>query len=47
VVDARNEAAWLLRKLDWSLPAIGRFLGGKHHTTIMHGIRQHELKKAA
>ena len=24
-----------------SLPAIGRLLGGRDHTTILHGIRQH------
>jgi chromosomal replication initiation ATPase DnaA len=50
VVDARNEVAYLLRQADpllWTYPKIGRWLGGKHHTTIIHGVRQHELKKAA
>lgn len=27
-----------------SLPAIGRHLGGRDHTTILHGIRQHEKR---
>lgn len=29
-----------------SLPAIGRWLGGRHHTTILHGIRAHERRAA-
>jgi chromosomal replication initiation ATPase DnaA len=50
VVRARNELAYLLRQGDpqkWSYPAIGRYLG-KHHTTIMYAVQQHEaLQKAA
>ena len=27
---------------DDSLPAIGRAFGGRHHTTVLHGIRASE-----
>ena len=40
---ARQVAMYLLREeTDASLFAIGRQLGGRDHTTIMHGIRMHE-----
>ena len=29
-----------------SLPEIGRFIGGRDHTTIMHGIKRHEARMA-
>jgi hypothetical protein len=45
VVRARHHLMWLLRKeTHWSLPHIGRFLGGRDHTTVMHGIRAHEAR---
>lgn len=28
----------------WSLPQIGRFLGGRHHTTVLHGVRAHQRR---
>jgi chromosomal replication initiation ATPase DnaA len=31
---------------DQSLPAIGRWLGGRHHTTILLGIRAHDRRAA-
>jgi len=31
-----------LRKLDYTLTEIGNIFGGKHHATILHGLRQHE-----
>lgn len=28
----------------WSLPQIGRFLGGRDHTTVLSGVRAHERR---
>lgn len=28
----------------YSLPSIGRFFGGRDHTTVLHGIRAHEKR---
>lgn len=45
IVAARHEAFWRLsRETLMSLPRIGYRMGGKHHTTVLHGIRKHELK---
>lgn len=30
----------------YSYPKIGQFLGGRDHTTIMHGVRKHRAKAA-
>ena len=41
-------AAWLMRQLrpDLSLPAIGRVLGGRDHTSIMHATKTfHRLRE--
>lgn len=35
-VAARREAALYLRSLGYSYPSIGRWLGGRHHTTAMN-----------
>lgn len=50
----RQHLMWLLyRQLRadgthrYSLPVIGRFLGGRDHTTILHGIGRHELRQLA
>jgi hypothetical protein len=44
---ARHVAMYLARKLTTkSLPAIGRVLGGRDHTTILHGIRKIERQIA-
>lgn len=44
-VAARHEVFWRCRKeTTHSLPSIGRFLGKKDHTTIMHGIKMHEKR---
>lgn len=43
IVACRNEAMYRMRhETTMSLPAIGRRLGGKDHTTVLHGIRRHE-----
>jgi chromosomal replication initiator protein len=43
VVDARNITAYLTRQsTGQSLQQIGQFLGGRDHTTILHGIRKFE-----
>lgn len=48
VAHARQEAFWVLKQTypEMSLPAIGRMFG-KDHTTVLHGIRQHEKRRAA
>ena len=40
---ARAEVAYLLRARGWSLPRIGRALGGMHHTSVMHSLKVHYL----
>lgn len=47
VVVARHHAMWLIRThTKLSLPQIGRIFGGRDHTTVLYGIRQH-LKRVA
>ena len=47
IVLARQEAYWRCRnETTLSLPQIGRFLGGKDHTTVLHGIRPSEKRLA-
>lgn len=39
----RQELMWRLRReARLSYPAIGRRLGGRHHTTVLHGVRAHQ-----
>ena len=45
VVLARDEAALLLRQLGLSLPAIGRVLGGRDHSTIWAALRRAEANR--
>lgn len=41
----RQEAMWLMHKTGrYSLPQIGRFLGYRDHTTVLHGIRRHQAR---
>ncbi len=45
IVVARMEACYRLRKeTTWSLPRIGKFLGGRDHTTILHSVRKHAAR---
>lgn len=47
VSHARQHAMWLMRQQPHlSLPQIGRFLGGRDHTTILHGVRRYEQRMA-
>lgn len=40
VSDARIDLYHALRADGWSLPQIGDFCGGRHHTTVLHGLRK-------
>lgn len=43
VVNARHEAFYRCRhETSNSLPQIGRFFGGRDHSTVLHGIRKHQ-----
>ena len=43
----RHEAMARMRaETGRSLPAIGRFLGGRHHTTVLAGVRAHQAREA-
>jgi hypothetical protein len=42
IVRARHEAMYRMRhETTMSLPAIGRKMGGRDHTTVLHGVRKH------
>ena len=43
----RQFAMWLIRECrrDVSYPMIGRLLGGRDHTTVMHGLRNVQAKR--
>jgi chromosomal replication initiation ATPase DnaA len=42
---ARQHAMWELdRRTSLSLPQIGKLLGGRDHTTVLHGIRAHAAR---
>ena len=48
VVQVRDVIIYLLRQYgDMSYPAIGRLLGGRDHTTVIHAFRKMEAKVAA
>lgn len=42
LVQARNEAAYLMRNEGLSLKQIGRFLGRRDHSTIINCLRRYE-----
>ncbi len=41
VCTARYEAMYRLREEGMSLKVVGRILGGRDHSTVLHGIAQH------
>jgi len=42
IVMARQEACYeVKRELDWSFPRIGRLMGGRDHSTIIHSVWAH------
>ncbi len=43
-IRARQEAMYLLRQAGYSYPQVGRFVGGRDHTTALHGERQHAAR---
>lgn len=43
----RQEAYALMHREGYSLAQIGRFMGGKDHTTTRHGVRAHWARQAA
>lgn len=48
LVRARQEFMWRARtETIQSFPQIGAFLGGRHHTTVIHGVRAHERRMKA
>ena len=46
IVRARWAVMAALRNADWSLTRIGRAIGGRDHTTVMHGLREGEKLRA-
>ena len=44
----RHEICYRLRReTEYSMPRIGRLLGGRDHTTVIHGCRQHKIRMEA
>ena len=47
-VKCRHEICYRLRnEADYSMPKIGRLLGGRDHTTVINGCRQHKIRMDA
>lgn len=48
IAHARQHAMYLMaQQPHLSLPQIGRYLGGRDHTTILHGVRAHKARMEA
>ena len=46
IAHPRQEAMFCLRACGWTLPRIGRAIGDRDHTTVLHGIRAHQKRMA-
>ena len=46
LVRARWAVMLALREAGWSSARIGRALGGRHHTTVLHGLKRAEALHA-
>lgn len=47
IIEARYRAYWLLHRVHGcSLPKVGGYLGGRHHSSVFAGIRKHEQRAA-
>lgn len=53
IAHARHDFMWRARQIKnpdgshrYTLPMIGRFLGGMDHTSIIHGVRAHARRMA-
>lgn len=45
---ARQEAMWRMHRTGrFSRVQIGQFMGGRHPTTVDHGVAEHERRRAA
>lgn len=45
IARARHHAMWrMYQEPHLSLTMIGRYLGGRDHTTVLYGIRRHQLR---
>ena len=45
IVDCRHEAWWRAKQeTDLSYTLIGMRSGGKHHTSVLHGVRRHAAR---
>ena len=48
LVAARHEAMYRMKtETAMSMPAIGRRMGGRDHTTVLHGVRRHKERMEA
>lgn len=48
IAHARQHAMFEMAQQDHlSLPMIGQFLGGRDHTTVLHGVRAHKARVAS
>lgn len=51
ITRARHEAYWMAKQQCWACgkgryttPMIGRYFGGRDHTTILHGVQRHDAR---